>query len=63
MILMNPSVTISHEEFDIKTSFIFANDEIQTTQITLQNYQSSMYTSRLIKTKEIKQAYESAKFR
>ncbi|CAG8501907.1 15346_t:CDS:2, partial [Gigaspora margarita] len=55
--------TISDEESDIKRSFISANDEIPTTQITLQNYQSSIYTSRLIKTKEIKLAYESAKFR
>ncbi|RIB10143.1 kinase-like domain-containing protein [Gigaspora rosea] len=63
MILMNPSESISHEESDIKGDFISANDEIKTTQITLQNFQSSMYFSRLIKTKEIKQAYESAKFR
>ncbi|CAG8751854.1 14111_t:CDS:1, partial [Gigaspora rosea] len=54
---------MSSSNSDIKRSFISANDEIRTTQITLQNCQSSMYTSRLIKTKEIKQAYESAKFR
>ncbi|CAG8792954.1 21345_t:CDS:2, partial [Cetraspora pellucida] len=48
---------------DIKRSFICANDEIKVTQTTLPNYQNSMYTSRLINTKEIKLAYESTKFR
>lgn len=62
-IITNPSVPISHEESDIQSSFISANEEINTTQITLSNYQSSKYTSKLIKSKEIKQAYESAKFR
>ncbi|CAG8582883.1 10950_t:CDS:1, partial [Ambispora leptoticha] len=60
MIVMNPSMP--HEESNI-LNFISANDEIKTTEITLSNYQSSMYTSRLINTKEIKLAYESAKFR
>ncbi|CAG8501889.1 15345_t:CDS:1, partial [Gigaspora margarita] len=60
---MNPSLTISDEESDIKRSFISANDEIPTIQVTLQNYESSMYTSKLIKTKEIKLAYESANFK
>ncbi|CAG8612501.1 21573_t:CDS:2 [Cetraspora pellucida] len=58
---MNPS--LAYEETDIMRSFISADDEIKTTEITLPNYQSSMYTSRLINTKEIKVAYESAKFR
>ncbi|RIB10521.1 kinase-like domain-containing protein [Gigaspora rosea] len=58
-IITNPSMPISHEESDIKRDFISANDEIS--QITLPNYQSSKYTSKLIKTKEFKQVYESAK--
>ncbi|CAG8603401.1 15412_t:CDS:2 [Dentiscutata erythropus] len=51
-----------HEESYIVKDFISANDEIKVLQ-TLPNYQSSMYTSRLTNTKEIKLAYESAKFR
>ncbi|CAG8793567.1 11795_t:CDS:1, partial [Gigaspora rosea] len=51
------------EESDIKRSFISANEEIKATQITLPNFQNSQYTSRLMNTKEIKLAYESAKFR
>ncbi|CAG8801696.1 13593_t:CDS:1, partial [Racocetra persica] len=62
MIIMSPSMPISHEESEIKRSFISADDEIKTTQITLLNYPSSMCTSRLINTKEIKQTYESTKF-
>ncbi|CAG8784322.1 6808_t:CDS:1, partial [Racocetra persica] len=61
MIVMNP--LIARGESDIIRSFISADDEIKTKEITLPNYQSSMYTSRLINTKEIKLAYESAKFR
>ncbi|KAF0391247.1 hypothetical protein F8M41_010753 [Gigaspora margarita] len=59
--MMNPSML--HEESYIAKSFISANDEIKALQIALTNYQSSMYTSRLINTKEIKLAYESTKFR
>ncbi|CAG8814166.1 45983_t:CDS:2 [Gigaspora margarita] len=62
---MDPSMPLSHEESDIKKSFISANDEIKASQFTLPNYQSSKYTSKLIKTKEIKQAHEheTTKFR
>ncbi|CAG8737836.1 13628_t:CDS:2 [Dentiscutata erythropus] len=56
---MNYSITC--EESDIKRSFISANEEIKTNQIILPNYQSSMYTSKPIKTKEVKLAYESTK--
>ncbi|CAG8596394.1 14487_t:CDS:1, partial [Dentiscutata erythropus] len=55
--MANPSISF------IKRCFISANEEIKTAQIAIPNYQSSMYTSRLINTKEIKIAYESAKFR
>ncbi|CAG8748137.1 18101_t:CDS:2, partial [Dentiscutata erythropus] len=61
MILMD--LSISSEESDIKRSFISANDEIKSMQFILPNYQSSMYISKPIKTKEIRLAYESAKFR
>ncbi|CAG8806015.1 24227_t:CDS:1, partial [Racocetra persica] len=56
--MMNPV-----SQSDIKRSFISADDEIKTTQISLSNYQKSIYTSKLINTKEIKLAYETAKFR
>ncbi|CAG8515516.1 27075_t:CDS:2, partial [Dentiscutata erythropus] len=59
MIMMNPSISISNEETDIKRKFIFANDEIKVSQIPSPKNPSSMYTSRSINTKEIKQAYES----
>ncbi|RIB12413.1 kinase-like domain-containing protein [Gigaspora rosea] len=62
MIVMKPWISNS-EESDIKRSFISANEEIKATQITLPNFQNSQYTSRLMNTKEIKLAYESAKFR
>ncbi|CAG8659755.1 2481_t:CDS:1 [Dentiscutata erythropus] len=42
--------------------YISANKEIKTTQIILLNYQSSMYISRLLSTKELKLACKSAKF-
>ncbi|KAF0411849.1 hypothetical protein F8M41_008171 [Gigaspora margarita] len=58
-IVANPLISL--EKSDIKRSFISANDEIKTTQITLTSNQNSMYTSKLINTKEIKMAYESAK--
>ncbi|CAG8748891.1 11715_t:CDS:2, partial [Racocetra persica] len=60
MIVMNPS--LAREESNILRSFISADDEIKTKEITLQNYQSSKYTSKLINTKEIKLAYESTKY-
>ncbi|RIB21695.1 hypothetical protein C2G38_2298816 [Gigaspora rosea] len=65
MILMMPWIS-NNEESDIKRSFISANEEIKTTQIIFPNLQNSLYTSRLINTKEIKltyESYESAKFR
>ncbi|RIB21694.1 kinase-like domain-containing protein [Gigaspora rosea] len=61
-IVMKPRIS-NNEDSDIKKSFISANKEIKTTQIILPNFQNSLYTSRLINTKEIKLAYESVKFR
>ncbi|CAG8682290.1 8253_t:CDS:2 [Dentiscutata erythropus] len=54
---MNPD-----EESDIKRSFAYADNEIKEMHITVSNSQTSMYTSRLINTKEIILAYESAEF-
>ncbi|CAG8553595.1 11031_t:CDS:1, partial [Gigaspora rosea] len=59
---MKPWIS-NNEESDIKRSFISADEEIKTTQIISTNLQNSLYTSRLINAKEIKLAYESAKFR
>ncbi|RIB21688.1 kinase-like domain-containing protein [Gigaspora rosea] len=62
LIVMKPWIS-NNEESDIKRSFISADEEIKTTQIISTNLQNSLYTSRLINAKEIKLAYESAKFR
>ncbi|CAG8666284.1 8886_t:CDS:2 [Gigaspora margarita] len=47
MIVMKPWISNS-EESGIKRSFISANEEIKTTQITLPNFQNSQYTNSTI---------------
>ncbi|KAF0411846.1 hypothetical protein F8M41_008168 [Gigaspora margarita] len=57
------NTSLSFKNSDIRRSFISANDEIKTAQVTLMKDQNLIYTSKLINTKEIKMAYESANFR
>ncbi|CAG8472515.1 1645_t:CDS:2 [Gigaspora rosea] len=59
--MVTPWVSLTNEASDIKRSFVSADEEIKTIQITLQNSQNSKYVSKLINTKEISAKFSDSK--